>query len=207
MAFAGTQQKCKACGKTVYVVDQLTADNVVYHKACFRCHHCNGTLKVWALSPLLESTVKGLHFLSPGKGFHFWCPVALGSPIRVPFTFSLGSWGFILFFYNLHCSAFLRLRASPCKAILDFSFLRSMVLQPCAFVSPSSFLCLCANYFSLRSSIRPLFEQLDLLRIMIRSNLIVELPPLLRVSVSNEGFFSRLQSLHLRVGDLLYQGL
>ncbi|KAF6154690.1 hypothetical protein GIB67_000574 [Kingdonia uniflora] len=44
--FAGTTQKCKACEKTVYLVDQLTADNKVYHKACFRCHHCKGTLKL-----------------------------------------------------------------------------------------------------------------------------------------------------------------
>jgi hypothetical protein len=35
-----------ACDKTVYLVDKLTADNRVYHKACFRCHHCKGTLKV-----------------------------------------------------------------------------------------------------------------------------------------------------------------
>lgn len=48
MAFAGTTQKCMACDKTVYLVDKLTADNRVYHKACFRCHHCKGTLKVWA---------------------------------------------------------------------------------------------------------------------------------------------------------------
>ncbi|XP_065616326.1 pollen-specific protein SF3 [Quercus suber] len=44
--FAGTTQKCKACEKTMYLVDQLTADSKVYHKACFRCHHCKGTLKV-----------------------------------------------------------------------------------------------------------------------------------------------------------------
>ncbi|EOY20622.1 hypothetical protein QUC31_006948 [Theobroma cacao] len=44
--FAGTTQKCKACEKTVYLVDQLTADSKVYHKACFRCHHCKGTLKL-----------------------------------------------------------------------------------------------------------------------------------------------------------------
>ncbi|KAL2520879.1 LIM domain-containing protein WLIM1 [Forsythia ovata] len=46
MAFAGTTQKCMACEKTVYLVDKLTADNRVYHKACFRCHHCKGTLKL-----------------------------------------------------------------------------------------------------------------------------------------------------------------
>ncbi|KAK6123401.1 hypothetical protein DH2020_042859 [Rehmannia glutinosa] len=44
--FGGTTQKCKACEKTVYLVDQLTADTKVYHKACFRCHHCKGTLKL-----------------------------------------------------------------------------------------------------------------------------------------------------------------
>ncbi|XP_075503391.1 LIM domain-containing protein WLIM1-like [Primulina tabacum] len=44
--FAGTTQKCKDCEKTVYLVDQLTADSRVYHKACFRCHHCRGTLKL-----------------------------------------------------------------------------------------------------------------------------------------------------------------
>jgi hypothetical protein len=31
--FAGTTQKCKACEKTVYLVEQLTADSKVYHKA------------------------------------------------------------------------------------------------------------------------------------------------------------------------------
>lgn len=46
MAFAGTTQKCQACDKTVYLVDQLAADNRIFHKACFRCHHCRGTLKV-----------------------------------------------------------------------------------------------------------------------------------------------------------------
>ncbi|XP_052192619.1 LIM domain-containing protein WLIM1-like [Diospyros lotus] len=46
MAFAGTTQKCTACDKTVYLVDRLAANNRIYHKACFRCHHCNGTLKL-----------------------------------------------------------------------------------------------------------------------------------------------------------------
>ncbi|KAL3651717.1 LIM domain-containing protein wlim1 [Castilleja foliolosa] len=46
MAFAGTTQKCTACTGTVYLVDRLAANNRIYHKACFRCHHCNGTLKL-----------------------------------------------------------------------------------------------------------------------------------------------------------------
>ncbi|KAL5077198.1 hypothetical protein RYX36_016182 [Vicia faba] len=46
MSFIGTQLKCKACEKTVYPVDQLSADGTSYHKACFRCTHCKGTLKL-----------------------------------------------------------------------------------------------------------------------------------------------------------------
>ncbi|KAK8956084.1 Pollen-specific protein SF3 [Platanthera guangdongensis] len=45
-AFGGTTQKCTACGKTVYLVDELVADNRFFHRACFRCYHCKGTLKV-----------------------------------------------------------------------------------------------------------------------------------------------------------------
>ncbi|KAK1359702.1 LIM domain-containing protein WLIM1 [Heracleum sosnowskyi] len=48
--FTGTTQKCQACEKTVYVMDELTADNKVFHKACFRCHHCKGTLKLFNYS-------------------------------------------------------------------------------------------------------------------------------------------------------------
>ncbi|KAK9103322.1 hypothetical protein Sjap_020576 [Stephania japonica] len=44
MAFTGTQQKCIACGKTVYVVDMLSADGASYHKSCFKCSHCKGIL-------------------------------------------------------------------------------------------------------------------------------------------------------------------
>ncbi|OWM88224.1 LIM domain-containing protein PLIM2c-like [Punica granatum] len=44
MAFTGTLDKCKACDKTVYVVDLLTLEGVPYHKSCFRCSHCNGML-------------------------------------------------------------------------------------------------------------------------------------------------------------------
>ncbi|XAR63093.1 hypothetical protein NMG60_11022912 [Bertholletia excelsa] len=44
MAFTGTLDKCKACDRTVYFVDLLSADGVTYHKSCFKCTHCKGTL-------------------------------------------------------------------------------------------------------------------------------------------------------------------
>ncbi|KAG5068235.1 hypothetical protein JHK85_000612 [Glycine max] len=31
------------------LVHQLSADGTAYHKACFKCSHCKGTLKIWAL--------------------------------------------------------------------------------------------------------------------------------------------------------------
>ncbi|PON86436.1 Zinc finger, LIM-type [Trema orientale] len=46
MAFSGTQQKCKACDKTVHFIDTLSADGVAYHKTCFKCSHCNGLLVI-----------------------------------------------------------------------------------------------------------------------------------------------------------------
>ncbi|KAG6786757.1 hypothetical protein POTOM_008372 [Populus tomentosa] len=44
MAFTGTLDKCKACDKTVYVVDMMSLEGVPYHKSCFKCSHCKGTL-------------------------------------------------------------------------------------------------------------------------------------------------------------------
>ncbi|KAE9595538.1 putative chromatin regulator PHD family [Lupinus albus] len=44
MSFTGTLDKCKACDKTVYVVDLLTLEGIPYHKSCFKCTHCNGVL-------------------------------------------------------------------------------------------------------------------------------------------------------------------
>lgn len=46
MSFIGTQQKCKACEKTVHFIEQVSADGVPYHRTCFKCSHCNGQLSV-----------------------------------------------------------------------------------------------------------------------------------------------------------------
>ncbi|XP_042430075.1 LIM domain-containing protein PLIM2b-like [Zingiber officinale] len=52
MSFSGTQDKCKACDKTVHFIDLLTADGVPYHKACFKCSHCKGTLSMCSYSSM-----------------------------------------------------------------------------------------------------------------------------------------------------------
>ncbi|KAH7428583.1 hypothetical protein KP509_09G007700 [Ceratopteris richardii] len=38
-AFAGTQEKCIACGKTVYPIEKISVDGILYHKLCFKCSH------------------------------------------------------------------------------------------------------------------------------------------------------------------------
>ncbi|CAL9163920.1 unnamed protein product, partial [Musa hybrid cultivar] len=45
MSFTGTQDS-KACDKTVHFIDLLTADGVPYHKTCFKCSHCKGTVSM-----------------------------------------------------------------------------------------------------------------------------------------------------------------
>ncbi|CAL9176013.1 unnamed protein product [Musa hybrid cultivar] len=50
MSFTGTQDKCNACNETVHFIDLLTADGVPYHKTCFKCSHCKGTLSMCSYS-------------------------------------------------------------------------------------------------------------------------------------------------------------
>ncbi|VAH16967.1 LIM domain-containing protein PLIM2b-like [Triticum dicoccoides] len=52
MTFYGTQDKCKACDKTVHFIDLLTADGIPYHKYCFKCSHCKGTLSMCSYSSM-----------------------------------------------------------------------------------------------------------------------------------------------------------
>lgn len=52
--------KCKVCEKTVYLVEQLVADGLVFHKSCFRCHHCKGTLKLGSFA-----SIEGVVYCKP----------------------------------------------------------------------------------------------------------------------------------------------
>ena len=36
--------KCTVCGKTAYVTEQVKNGTDIYHKACFRCSVCKGSL-------------------------------------------------------------------------------------------------------------------------------------------------------------------
>ncbi|GMY09215.1 LIM domain-containing protein PLIM2b [Fagus crenata] len=52
MAFTGTLDKCKACDKTVYVVDMMSLEGIPYHKSCFKCSHCKGFLSMSTYSSM-----------------------------------------------------------------------------------------------------------------------------------------------------------
>ncbi|KAG9139547.1 hypothetical protein Leryth_019247 [Lithospermum erythrorhizon] len=60
MSFTGTLDTCKACEKKVYFNDLLTADGITYHKACFKCSHCKGTLVMSNYS-----SMDGVHYCKP----------------------------------------------------------------------------------------------------------------------------------------------
>eukprot|EP00730_Choanoeca_flexa_P001461 TRINITY_DN10645_c0_g1_i1.p1 TRINITY_DN10645_c0_g1~~TRINITY_DN10645_c0_g1_i1.p1 ORF type:complete len:477 (+),score=104.97 TRINITY_DN10645_c0_g1_i1:253-1683(+) len=44
--FANNSNKCLVCGKSVYAMEKLEADGMLFHKNCFRCSECNRVLKL-----------------------------------------------------------------------------------------------------------------------------------------------------------------
>lgn len=82
MSFTGTTDKCKACDKTVYVMDLMTLEGMPYHKSCFRCSHCNGTLVV-SIFLLLPPPLSFLCFCGKTKDNFFsfiFCRLATTHP-------------------------------------------------------------------------------------------------------------------------------
>ncbi|KAL6057210.1 Zinc-binding domain present in Lin-11, Isl-1, Mec-3 [Balamuthia mandrillaris] len=45
MSFIGGM-KCEACGKTVYSMEGMKADDKYFHKSCLKCEHCQCVLKL-----------------------------------------------------------------------------------------------------------------------------------------------------------------
>lgn len=50
--FVGTQEKCVACGKTVYPLEKTTVEDLPYHKSCFKCAHGSCTISVSSYASL-----------------------------------------------------------------------------------------------------------------------------------------------------------
>ncbi|KAL6075726.1 Xin actin-binding repeat-containing protein 2 [Balamuthia mandrillaris] len=46
------EEKCVKCEKTVYPGDRISVEGKVFHKACFRCQECQGTLSLGSYAAL-----------------------------------------------------------------------------------------------------------------------------------------------------------
>mmetsp|Transcript_143690 Transcript_143690/g.203256 ORF Transcript_143690/g.203256 Transcript_143690/m.203256 type:complete len:117 (+) Transcript_143690:50-400(+) len=40
------REKCAVCEKTVYAMERMAADGLVFHKGCMKCCHCNKSLSL-----------------------------------------------------------------------------------------------------------------------------------------------------------------
>jgi hypothetical protein len=54
--------KCKVCGKAAYALEKLVADEVTYHKACFKCEQCKKALSVGGYAALQGKIFCKPHF-------------------------------------------------------------------------------------------------------------------------------------------------
>ncbi|KAF3699852.1 LIM domain-containing protein 2 [Channa argus] len=51
-SFKTQKEVCSSCGKTVYPMERLVANNLVFHSACFCCKHCNAKLSLGTFAAL-----------------------------------------------------------------------------------------------------------------------------------------------------------
>ncbi|CAI8016584.1 LIM domain-containing protein 2 [Geodia barretti] len=56
------KEECDVCKKTVYAMERLEADKLVYHKTCFKCSVCNKTLGVGTYAALHGVIYCKVHF-------------------------------------------------------------------------------------------------------------------------------------------------
>jgi hypothetical protein len=55
-SLSSSTNKCSVCGKSVYAMEELKADEKIYHKNCFRCFHCNGVMKLGSYASMDGNT-------------------------------------------------------------------------------------------------------------------------------------------------------
>lgn len=49
---AQVKETCSACQKTVYPMERLVADKLIFHNSCFCCKHCHTKLRCALALPL-----------------------------------------------------------------------------------------------------------------------------------------------------------
>jgi hypothetical protein len=56
------KEECEVCKRTVYAMERLEADKLVYHKTCFKCNVCSKTLGVGTYAALQGIIYCKAHF-------------------------------------------------------------------------------------------------------------------------------------------------
>ncbi|XP_029584305.1 LIM domain-containing protein 2 isoform X1 [Salmo trutta] len=51
-SFKTPREVCSSCEKTVYPMERLVANNLIFHSACFCCKHCNTKLSLGTFAAL-----------------------------------------------------------------------------------------------------------------------------------------------------------
>ena len=72
---------CKVCDKAVYAVEEVRVNEVVYHKACFRCHHCNKVVSPTAYTQFQGVIYCKPHFIALFKTRGKYSDLAAGAPV------------------------------------------------------------------------------------------------------------------------------
>lgn len=57
-----SSSKCTMCKKSVYRVERLDVDKMVFHKACFKCFHCKSKLTLTSFSMINGTSYCKTHF-------------------------------------------------------------------------------------------------------------------------------------------------
>ncbi|KJE97398.1 LIMD2 protein [Capsaspora owczarzaki ATCC 30864] len=86
---------CEICDKTVYPMEQISADGHIYHKTCFRCQECKKILSLGAYSAVAGQVFCKPHFtqIFKTKGNYDtafgkeslkakWAPAPAAEPVR-----------------------------------------------------------------------------------------------------------------------------
>lgn len=60
---ASGDSNCARCEKRVYQLEKITANGMTYHKACFKCSHCQRILSLGNFASLNSSVYCKPHFL------------------------------------------------------------------------------------------------------------------------------------------------
>uniref|UniRef100_A0A672TCQ6 LIM zinc-binding domain-containing protein n=1 Tax=Sinocyclocheilus grahami TaxID=75366 RepID=A0A672TCQ6_SINGR len=51
-SFKTQKETCASCEKTVYPMERLVANNLIFHNTCFCCKHCNTKLSLGSYAAL-----------------------------------------------------------------------------------------------------------------------------------------------------------